>query len=273
MTNKLGWKTHYVGFLNDNELELYPFAIIDNKTRVSFADAKIKLISGEINRADTRQRRAGGRAFAMSLEKQSAQAPQFEEKSVFEYYSYTLDKKVNVPIRSIQEMLLIPEKKVKIRKYYVYDGSRSGEKVITYFNYKNSKSGGFGVPLPSGTASIFQVEKDDFLVLLGEFTMNATPVGKEVDIQTGVAFDLTGKRIQKEIKRISRTQREEIYEITVKNAKKTPVEVKIIEHLYGDWNISQSSHTYNKKDSHTVEFQLNIAPSSESVLLYTVRIK
>lgn len=273
MTNNLGWKTHYVGFLHENELELYPFALIDNKTRVSFVDAKIKLISGEVNRADTRQRRTGGRAFAMSLEKQAAQAPQFEEKSIFEYYSYTLDRKANVPIRSIQEMLLLPEKKVNINKYYVYDGSRSGEKVITYFNYKNSKSGGFGAPLPPGTASIFQVEKDDFLVLLGEFTMNAAPVGKEVDIQTGVAFDLTGKRIQKEIKRISRTEREEIYEITVRNAKKTPVEIKVIEHLYGDWNIRESSHTYNKKDSHTVEFQLNIAASSESVLLYTVRIK
>ncbi|MFC1557981.1 DUF4139 domain-containing protein [candidate division KSB1 bacterium] len=273
LTNKLGWKTHYVGFLHDNELELYPFALIDNKTRVSYSDANIKLISGEINKANSQQSRPGGRAFAMSLEKDAAQAPPFKEKSVFEYYSYTLDRKVNVPIRSIQEMLLLPEKKVNINKYYVYDGSRSGERVITYLNYKNSKSGGFGVPLPSGMVSIFQLEKDDFLILLGEFTMNATPVGKEVDIQTGIAFDLTGKRIQKEIKRISRTEREEVYEITVRNAKKTPAEVKVIEHLYGDWNIRESSHTYNKKDSHTVEFQLNITASSETVLLYTVRIK
>jgi len=274
LTENISWNAKYLSFLQDNEnvMEIYPFAVINNRTGINYKDAEIKLISGEISRI-TQPPSLRPRALGVALARESVQTPQFEEKGVFEYYSYTLNKEIDLFDNSIKEFLLIPQKEVNVTKNYIYDGARNGERIIVNFTFKNTKSEGFGSPLPSGETKIFKVEKDNFLVLLGEYPIGSTPVGKEVNIQAGVVFDLTGKRIQKEIKRISSREREETYQITVMNSKDTQEEVTVVEHPVGDWNIIESTHEYIKKDVRNIEFKLIIEPSSQEILNYTIRYK
>lgn len=273
LTENISWKAKYLSFLQDNEnvMEIYPFAVINNRAGINYKDAEIKLISGEISRI-TQPPLLRPRALGV-LSKETVQVPQFEEKGVFEYYSYTLNKEIDLFDNSIKEFLLIPQKEVSVTKNYIYDGARNGESVIVNFIFKNTKSDGFGSPIPSGEMKIFKVEKDNFLVLLGEYPIGSAPVGKEVNIQAGIVFDITGERIQKEIKRISSREREEIYQITVMNSKDTQEEVTIVEHPTGDWNIIESTHEYIKKDVRNIEFKLKLKPSSEETLNYTIRYR
>ncbi len=274
-TESIGWKAAYLAFLQDDEkvMEIFPFAVINNETGINYNNSEIKLISGEIKRAG-REPIIGPRAMGMGLRKEAiATVPRFEEKEIFEYYSYTLDKKTDLLRKCIKDILLMPAKKVNVSKKYIYDGARNGEKVLVNFNFKNTKPGGFGSPLPSGDIGIFKTENDNFLVLLGQYHINAAPVGKEVNLQAGVAFDIKGQRIQKEITKISRTEREEVFQITIKNSKNTKENVTVVEHPYGEWKIIESSHEYFKKDVQNLEFKLQVNPSSEETLIYKIRYK
>jgi len=62
----------------------------------------------------------------------------------------------------------------------------------------------------------------------------------------------------------------ESFEIKVRNHKKEPVEVRVVEHLYRalNWDIASSSAQYKKTDSNTIEFPVTVPPDSEQVITY-----
>ena len=274
ITGGLDWKAQYISFLKDDEkvMEIYPFVIINNRTGVDFRNAKIKLLSGKITK-ESRPPQGIPRAMGLGLAKEAYQIPQFEEKGIFEYYSYTLDKVTDLSNNQIKELLLMPNKEVNVLKKYIYDGARDGEKVAINFTFKNTKIDGFGHPLPSGNIKLFKEENGDFIVLLGDYQIESAPVGKEITIQPGFAFDIRGNRIQKEMRRITNLEREEIYEITIINAKDTEEEVIVVEHPHGEWKIIESTEEYIKRDQFNVEFKLKVKPSSEKILTYIILYK
>jgi hypothetical protein len=66
---------------------------------------------------------------------------------------------------------------------------------------------------------------------------------------------------------------EESFEIHVRNHKKDPVNVRVVEHLYRwtNWKLTAQSTDDQKKDAQTIEFPITIAPDGEQVVTYTVR--
>ena len=70
---------------------------------------------------------------------------------------------------------------------------------------------------------------------------------------------------------MSRRMLDESFEIKLRNHKKEPVEVRVVEHLYRgtNWEITEKSSTYLKTDSQTMEFRVQVAPDSEKVVTYT----
>jgi hypothetical protein len=59
----------------------------------------------------------------------------------------------------------------------------------------------------------------------------------------------------------------------VRNHKKEPVEVRVVEHLYRgkNWSVAANSDKYVKKDSQTIEFPVTVQPDGEKVITYTAR--
>jgi len=65
---------------------------------------------------------------------------------------------------------------------------------------------------------------------------------------------------------------EESFEIRVRNHKKEPVSVRVVEHLYRctNWKLIEQSHESRKADAQTTEFPVTIVPNGEQVISYTV---
>ena len=72
---------------------------------------------------------------------------------------------------------------------------------------------------------------------------------------------------------VERGKREanETFTIKVRNHKKEPVDVQIVEHMYRgrNWEIASKSDDFQKKDSQTIEFPITVAPDGEKVVTYT----
>jgi hypothetical protein len=94
-----------------------------------------------------------------------------------------------------------------------------------------------------------------------------------VRVYTGNAFDVVGERRRTNI-RVDSANRwmEESFEIKVRNHKKEPVNVRVVEHLYRwtNWKLLEQSHQYRKTDAQTIEFPVTIAPNGEQVVTYLV---
>jgi hypothetical protein len=94
-----------------------------------------------------------------------------------------------------------------------------------------------------------------------------------VKIITGNAFDLVGerKRVNFQVDNANHSASES-FEITLRNRKKEPVVIRVVEHLYRwvNWSISANSDPFVKTNAQEVEFHIQLKPNEEKKVSYKV---
>jgi len=59
----------------------------------------------------------------------------------------------------------------------------------------------------------------------------------------------------------------------VRNAKKEPVTVSVLEPIYGDWEIVQKSHDFTKETSGLARFEVPVPAEGSATLTYRARMR
>ncbi len=276
---------------NSCKLDIGAWVSIVNKSGASYADAKLKLVAGDVHRPQPQGRAypapTAQRALVMSDSVQG-----FEEKSFFEYHLYTLGRPATIPDNSTQQLELFPAARAvaceKTLVYYGATGARpygspatdrnygiqSNRKVDVYLGFKNAKEQNMGMPLPAGRIRVSKLDSaDQTLEFIGEDVIDHTPRNEAVLIKMGSAFDVVGERRQVNftVDTTRKTMSEEI-EVKVRNQKKESVTVMVKENLYRwtNWQITSKSQDYRKDDARTVTFPVKIAAGAEAVVRYSV---
>jgi len=169
-----------------------------------------------------------------------------------------------------------------------YGLNSANVKVAILEEIKNSEGNRLGIPLPAGRVRLYRRDSDGQLEFLGESAINHTPADDTMKITSGSAFDVKGTRRQMDFHSNQQDRiLDETFEIRVTNQKTEPVRVAIQEHLYrGDnWQITEKtagpgdgvdatgwkSLNYNKIDSNTVQFPVEVPAKGETTLHYAVR--
>jgi hypothetical protein len=270
LTAGISWHAEYVAVLaaDEKSVDLGAWVSLENNSGAGFQQARLKLVAGEVNRVQQPSRRFAGAKADLQMA-----APQFEEESFFEYHLYTLQRKATVANNEVKQISLFPNTQTDCRKVFLYDGAASGKKVSVQLEFKNDKGSGLGMPLPAGKIRVYKKDDDQSQQFVGEDRIEHTPKDEKVRITLGSAFDVVGERTAMDYKRINDKTQEQTVEVKLRNHKKEGVEVTVVEHLSGDWEIRSKTHEYKKRDSQTVEFKVPVARDEEAVLSYTVRYK
>jgi hypothetical protein len=93
-----------------------------------------------------------------------------------------------------------------------------------------------------------------------------------VRVLTGNSFDLVGERRQLDLRRNASRVVSEAYEVKVRNRKKEPVEIRVVEHVapWTDWTVTENTLPFEKLASHRIEFRVPLKPDEERVITYRV---
>jgi len=274
LTSGMTWHAEYVAVAKneDQRLELNAWVSIDNRSGAAYPEARLKLIAGEVHRVPQAiPRRA---AKGMMLEAVDVAAPQFEEKSFFEYHMYTLTRPATILNNQIKQISLFPAAETPVKKIYSYEPHRSQDDIRVNLEFFNSQQNGLGMPLPAGKVRVYKQDPADAsLEFIGEDLLDHTPKDEKVRLFLGNAFDLKAERAMTNRVSTGKNSWEESYQIKLRNHKDAPVEIVVVEKFYGFWDIKKSTHSYKKKDANTVEFLVNVAADQEVTLEYTVAIR
>ncbi|HET7924517.1 MAG TPA: hypothetical protein VFL30_06430 [Rhodanobacteraceae bacterium] len=278
---------------NNGFLDVGAWVSILNRSGASFADARLKLIAGDVNRAQPAvpEMALASRAFEAN-ELRTGQG--FVEQSFFEFHLYTLGRNTDIADNSTKQIELFPTvRRVPAKKVLVYYGLLPqylafggrytqrelgvpmNTKVDVYLEFENREASGLGVPLPAGRMRVSQLDAaDDSLELIGEDVIDHTPKDETVRVALGSAFDVVGERRQVAFSIDTNAERmEETIEVKVRNHKTEPVDVLVRETLYR-WTTNQiveTTHEYQKEDARTVHFPVTIPADGEAVVRYRVR--
>jgi hypothetical protein len=275
-------------------LDAGAWVTIVNQSGASFADARLKLIAGDVQRAQPRYPAAQA-SLAMEKRAMADRAEGFVEKAFFEYHLYTLGRTTTLAQNSTKQIELFPRAtNIGCEKTLVYYGQagaypyygspmtdrnygiQSNRKVDVYLRFKNASTNGLGVPLPGGKLRVSKLDTaDNSLEFIGEDVIDHTARDETVQIKLGSAFDVVGERRQVEF-RIDTSAKwiEEDIEVKVRNQKpneSTGVIVKENLYRWSNWSILRKTHDFTKEDARTIHFPLRIAAKGEAVVRYTVR--
>jgi hypothetical protein len=273
LTNNISWAADYVAVVDplDKYIDLTGWVTLDNKSGATYENASLNLMAGDVHRIQPPQQYDYMLKAAPMAGR--AEESQFTEKAFFEYHLYTLKDKTTVRDKESKQISLLTAARVPAKKIYVFDGAQNQKKVNVLMEIVNSDANNLGMPLPKGKVRVYKQEADANQHFIGEDLIDHTPKDEKVRLYLGDAFDLVGERKQMTQRQISDHEREESYEISLRNHKDLPVTIVIVEHLWGDWRITQNSNKYDKKDANTIEIPVEVPKDGEVKVTYTVRMK
>jgi hypothetical protein len=288
-TAGLAWRAEYRADLSSARqcaMRLTGQAQVANRSGKAFTDTQLTLVAGEPRRVRDAAPQADMMRSAMAME--AAPAAPAPVRSG-EYHAYTLPGRATLPDGSIQQVPLIGtaeavacQRRYEVRSPQRWHGRGSpivqpqfghdGELPVTVnLAFDNRQTQGLGQPLPAGRVRVF-----DDGDLLGEAALNHTAVNAEVDVSLGNVFDLNAERRSTgfELDRSGRRMTESI-EITLRNARDQPARIQVHEAMprWSDWEIVETSKAYEKTDSQTVRFDMDVPAGGEATLTYTVRYR
>ncbi|MBZ5507385.1 MAG: hypothetical protein LAO78_18145 [Acidobacteriia bacterium] len=296
VTGGMSWHADYnvVAPVSGNLLDIVGWVTLDNQTGKTFPNAHIKLMAGDVNKlrpTEMGMADANGTLGALRME---AAAPAVTERSFDEYHLYTLERATTLYDRETKQVEFVRAAGVPSQRLYVYDGVKidqnyrgypmenirdmenfgiqSNPKIWSMVEFKNSKENHLGLPLPKGRVRFYRRDTDGQLEFTGENLIDHTPSDETIRLYTGNVFDAVGER-KRTFYKIDRNAHcvDESFEIKLRNHKKEPMEVRVVEHLYRwiNWDISKNSDPFNKLDSKTIEFRVQVPPDGEKVVTYT----
>ena len=303
ITGGLSWESDYnvTAPPTGDTLDLIGWVTIDNHSGKEFRDARVELMAGDVSKLQPGQGRGYGIISApmSSMGAAGAIPPQVTQKAFDEYHLYSLHRPVSIQNREIKQVEFLRASGIPAKKIYVYDGFRLDPQYQNYQweylrqnrdlgatsqnrnvwvmrEFKNSEANHLGMPLPRGRMRFYRHNDDDSnqLEFVGENTIEHTPKDETFRVYTGNAFDLIGERRRTNFKiDQANSNAEESFEIRVRNHKKEPADILVVEHLYraATWDIAQNSTDFTKKDSSTIEFPIKVTPDGEQKVIYTVR--
>lgn len=288
-TAGMTWWVDYNAVLDNNKLELSAWVSIINKSGINYDNAQLKLIAGDVHQATPRMKASAG---LVAMASNPMPTPQFSEKSFAEYHLYQLERLIDLPNNSTQQIELFSKgNNIPVTQEYYYFGAKEiyygqvamsqdlgntgNTSVDVYLKFKNSKKDGLGIPMPSGIIRIGKRDpKDGSIELVGEDTIDHTPINEEITIKMGSAFDITGERKQTNFNIDSKRQTiNETIEITLKNHKTEDVKIIVRENLFRapNWQIVGSNKTFEKHSADTIEIPVTVPSNSEERITFTVR--
>lgn len=286
LTGGLSWRADYVAELNskDDRLDISGWVTLTNTSGTSYADARLQLVAGDVNRVRPELQRAN--QLAMAAKAMPAAAPMAEE-SLFEYHLYTLERPTTIAEQQTKQVALLSAAHIPVRKelllqgrdyYYRSSVGDLGQKMkVGVFVEFDNKGQGLGVPLPKGVIRVYKKDSGGRAQFVGEDRIDHTPRNEKIRVKLGEAFDVTADKKQTDFQKISGGHSgyvfESAYQIDLKNAKDEAVTVRLIEPIPGDWEILSESHPHKKPTSNTAVWDIPVPAGGKASVTYRVRAR
>ena len=291
----LNWSADYNLLLasDQSSLDLKGWVTLNNHSGRAFADARLKLVAGDLNRIEPPELQES-RMMAMDIDLAGRGGGGVAQRGLFEYQLYEIERAVTISNNETKQIEFVSGAGIAAHTYYVFDkspqfgayyapvdypegyGVDDSDDVIAYLEFNTGAENGLGSDLPAGRIRVYQQDIDGASLLIGENRIEHSPEGEAVQFPLGKTFDLVGERAQSDYRMLSRDIAQESFEIQLRNRKDAEaVEIRVPERLYrwSDWQIVDSSQPYEKLDASTIEFRVQIAPGEEAAVSYTVEYR
>ncbi|MEC9475130.1 MAG: hypothetical protein VX746_04310 [Candidatus Neomarinimicrobiota bacterium] len=268
LTSGFDWNANYRFIVepNGDEAQFISEASVVNNSNINFENITLSLVEGQLN-MDTQQN-SQMRFFENKSSKPTAKISQLGD-----YHIYSINSDISLISKETIITRLYPSRKVSFNKTYLFENDERGQKeepLSVEYAIPNTAQNNLGLPIPQGKIQLYQLLSNGNIEFIGQDKIMQIPKNETATVSSGKAFDVIGER---KVLNYDRQRKSEEASISVKisNTLNKSIDVRLIEHIYGDWVVRNASSNYRKVDASTIHFSLSISPESSRTITYTYR--
>lgn len=196
LTPGLGWKADYVTLFDEaaGKIDVQGWITLSNSTGTSFRNAEVVMVAGSPGRSD---RSAGYDRYQPQPESRiSTMGTESGTRGrLGDYYLYPLRERTTIANAQTKQVSFLDVQGAPARKAYEYrvgwlQTVETPASASTVLKFSNSSSGGLGDQLPAGTVRVYLRDAKGQPQFIGANSIGHTPMGSELALRTGEAFDV-----------------------------------------------------------------------------------
>ncbi len=196
LTPGLGWSADYVSLYDEAKgtIDMQGWVTLTNNTGTTFENASTLLVAGSPGSNNygyarpIRQPSRGGGDFVPGTETAG-------REQLGDFYLYPIAERTTIANAQTKQVSFldvqgVPARKVYRREVYWLANDSDPVNVSSEIAFSSAKDGGLGDALPAGTVRFYQRDAKGTPQFIGENAIGHTPMGSELSLRTGDAFDI-----------------------------------------------------------------------------------
>lgn len=260
----LSWEANYIAELMGEELRLNGWIKIRNYAGGDFANCRIQAVAGIFKRAAGELPFQEFARYSVNSISGEMKPSGFSEGEV-----YRMDGIFSLEENVLKQIKFIHDQPAVFQKIYRIENRK--ENASVQLQFISATDEGVKLPLPAGTIKFFGRDNEEELKFIGEDRISHTAAKKKISVMLGETFELTNESFEKSRNATGKSEYVTfVYKI---NNSKTKNAAVLVDHVISDaiWEMESSTHDYEVKDSHTLEFHVRIGAGKTVELEFTYK--
>jgi hypothetical protein len=209
LTPGLGWRADYVTLFDETQgrIDVQGWITLSNNSGTTYTNADVVMVAGQPSRTNG----YGGGDYQSSQRASAVRNPGTESGSrerLGDYYLYPLSERTTIATAQTKQVSFLDVQGAQAGKAYEFgvgwlQTMENPASASTVIKFTNASGGGVGDQLPSGTVRVYIKDSRGAPQFVGESLIPHTPMGSELGIRTGEAFDVKVKATVEKRERIT----------------------------------------------------------------------
>ncbi len=270
LTPGLGWSADYVALFDEDagRMDVQGWITLTNNSGTPYNNADVLLVAGDPASGGARVPRRGG-----NIRQAGTETP--DRERLGDYYLYPLPERTTIANRQTKQVSFLDVANTPAQRAYEYRvgwlaTANEPQSANTVLRFSSSRDQGLGDALPAGTVRVYQRDARGNPQFVGESQIGHTPMGSELGLVTGQAFDVKVQPTVERRERVSGNRWRTTMRYVLSNARPDAVTVDLLQSgLWGDTRISEESAPSERRSADDALWRVSVPANGEAVVTAT----
>ncbi len=283
LTPGLGWAADYVALFDEasGRMDVQGWITLTNNSGTPYVNASTLLVAGAVGNAGNYRGDMYGRGYPPpppppppdGMYRPGTETAARERLG--DFYLYPLPERTTIADKQTKQVSFLDVHNTPAaRGYEFHNGWLStvdqALSANTVLRFSSSRAQGLGDALPAGTMRVYQRDARGNPQFVGEHRIGHTPMGSDIGLATGQAFDIKVRPIVEERTRLSSSRWRTRMRYTLTNAGPKPVTVDLFQAgLWGDTRIVDESMKSERLSADETRWRVNVPANGEASVTAT----
>ena len=278
LTPGLAWAADYVALFDEasGRMDVQGWITLTNASGTPYVNASTLLVAGAVGNSGRYDRYGGypqpppppGGIYRPGTET----APR---ERLGDFYLYPLPERTTIADKQTKQVSFLDVKSTPAARGYEFRNgwlstADQALSVNSVLRFSSARGGGLGDALPAGTIRVYQRDARGNPQFVGEHRIGHTPMGSDIGLATGQAFDVKVRPVVEERTRLSSSRWRTRMRYTLTNAGPKPVTIDLVQSgLWGDTRVVDQSLESERLSADEARWRVTVPANGEATVTAT----